>query len=316
MRTGLATVGCYCAVTLVILACIASLLTSDAGRVVVGVCAGLVALLAIVCIPHNMRVWRARRAFRKLPGGVKVQVHEAIRKAAAGNPSVTLLLPDDGPCCESQTAVLSHAGGVPYAEEGDVWPVQRGWGPAAFLLQVRIDEPDLGDLWQGRLIGVFLLPDNEPVVWSHEGPSLEKYAPIAPPVPPLGRARLRSLPAPARSKSRQIPISPTQLCRRVPEIRTLLSPFAGDVPGLLSQVLRANPYGYNLEAPDIAYQGGSPMLIQSPHRPTCSRCHRRMRFLFQFGEIIPGHQLGDDGVGYVYGCDDHPSHCKAFIDSH
>ena len=111
-------------------------------------------------------------------------------------------------------------------------------------------------------------------------------------------------------------MSPAELCDRVPEIKNLLSPFTNDVAGLLSQILRPNVYGYDLEAPEIAYQGGAPMLIQNPHDPICDHCHQRMRFLFQFGEIIPGLQLADGGVGYVYGCDDHPDHCKGFIDSH
>jgi hypothetical protein len=41
-----------------------------------------------------------------------------------------------------------------------------------------------------------------------------------------------------------------------------------------------------------------------------------MRFLFQFGDLVPGSPLGDAGVGYVYGCDGHPDDCVGFIDSH
>ena len=33
-------------------------------------------------------------------------------------------------------------------------------------------------------------------------------------------------------------------------------------------------------------------------------------------EIIPGVQMADAGVGYVYGCDAHPGRCKGFMDSH
>jgi hypothetical protein len=102
----------------------------------------------------------------------------------------------------------------------------------------------------------------------------------------------------------------------IPEIKNLLSEFTGDCSGLLSQILRPHVYGYDLKAPEIAYEGGSPTLIQNPHDPECDHCKRPMRFLFQFGEIIPGLELADAGVGYVYGCDDHPDHCKAFIDSH
>ncbi len=41
-----------------------------------------------------------------------------------------------------------------------------------------------------------------------------------------------------------------------------------------------------------------------------------MRFLLQFGEIIPDVQMGDAGVFYVYGCDLHPDNVKGFVDSH
>ena len=37
---------------------------------------------------------------------------------------------------------------------------------------------------------------------------------------------------------------------------------------------------------------------------------------FQFGEIIPDTKLGDGGVCYVHGCDDHPDRCVGFMDSH
>ena len=42
-----------------------------------------------------------------------------------------------------------------------------------------------------------------------------------------------------------------------------------------------------------------------------------MRLLFQLGELSDSELLfGDGGVCYVYGCDDHPALCEAFIDSH
>jgi hypothetical protein len=44
-------------------------------------------------------------------------------------------------------------------------------------------------------------------------------------------------------------------------------------------------------------------------------CGKTMRFLFQFGEIIPKLRLADAGVCLIYGCDEHPERCKGFIDS-
>jgi hypothetical protein len=41
-----------------------------------------------------------------------------------------------------------------------------------------------------------------------------------------------------------------------------------------------------------------------------------MRFLFQAGDVIPNYNIADAGVIYVYGCDEHPENCVAFLDSH
>ena len=109
---------------------------------------------------------------------------------------------------------------------------------------------------------------------------------------------------------------PERLCEEFPEITVPLEPYTKDFAGVLAQILRPNVYGYSLDAPDIAYIGGDPMLIQNPHDPVCDECGEPMRFLFQFGEIVPGVQMADGGVFYVYGCNDHPDSCKGFVDSH
>jgi hypothetical protein len=316
MKRHLAKIGCYSVLALVLLGSVTSLATSSGGRIILGVILGIIGLFVIVCIPHNLRIWRARKVFRSLPNEVREQVLDLIEEAAAQNPSVTYLLLDESPCSEPEAVVSSHVGGVPYAEKGETWPVYGDSNPSRFLLQVRLDEPSLGDTWQDRLIAVFLVFDAEQCVRSYEAPSLEKYEPISSPVPSFRCVRLESHAFPVSSKDEPTPMSPAQLCDHVPEITNVLSPFTKDVAGLLSQMLRPDVYGYDLAAPEIVYQGGAPMLIQNPHDPLCDHCHRPMRFLFQFGEIIPGYQLADGGVGYVYGCDDHPHHCKGFIDSH
>jgi hypothetical protein len=310
-----ANIGCYSVVAVLLIGTFAALIRSVNGRIILGIVLGLIGLVVIVCIPHNVRIRRVRKVFRNLPQNVKDMVLESIEEASAQNPSITYLLLHS-PCSEPETAVLSHVGGVPYSERGETWPVHSDSDLPRFLLQVRLDEPSLGEQWQNRLIAVFLVLDAEQIVRSYAAPSLEAYEPMSSPVPPFRCIRLRSLPFPAASKDEPIPMSPADLCDNIPEIRDLLSPFTKDCSGLLSQILRPDLYGYDLEAPEIAYQGGSPMLIQNPHDPECDHCQMRMRFLFQFGEIIPGLQLADAGVVYVYGCDRHPHHCKAFIDSH
>src|SRR5229473_4901601 len=123
---------------------------------------GILGPFALVCIPHNLRVWRVRRRYRALTREVRDQVFQLIRTAAAKGPAVIFLyLNKEFPCREPEIIILSHVGGVPYAEAGDTWPTRHG-NPdpkrhlARFLLQVRLDDPSLGQQWQGRLMVVFL----------------------------------------------------------------------------------------------------------------------------------------------------------------
>jgi len=112
-----------------------------------------------------------------------------------------------------------------------------------------------------------------------------------------------------------LPMLPAQLCDGFPEITVPLEPYTDDFDGVVAQILRPNS-GYSLDVPDIAYIGGDPMLIQNPREPVCNESGKPMRFLFQFGEVVPGVQMADAGVFYVYGCDDHPDCCKGVVDSH
>jgi hypothetical protein len=276
----------------------------------------LIGLLILVCIPHNLRIRRVRRAHKALPNEVTHQALRLIEEAAKDGPSVTFLRLDETQKCEANEVVLeSHVGGVPYAEAGDTWPVGK---PAKFLLQVRLDEPSLGDVWQDRLLTFFLVFDYEQIVRSHAMPSFDRYVPLEPsdvPGPPVSCFRLTHVRMPVESDGDKVPPSPSRLCQMVPAIPQLLNSYSNDCGGLLSQILRPNVYSYNLEDWQVAYIGGDPTLIQGPHDPSCDDCGKPMRFLFMFGEILPGMQLADGGVCCVYGCDDHPHRCKGFIDS-
>lgn len=316
MKTNLTKIGLYAVGGLFLIGILAAFVSSTNVRIFLGILAGIIGLLAIFSIPRHVRINRARKIFQTLPKNVKERVLDLIEEAAGETPLITYLLLDDQPCSQPEAPVQSHVGGLPYAESGETWPAHRNAVPRRFLLQVRLDQPSLPQQWQGRLIALYFVLDSEQIVRSYAAPSLQKYAPISSSIPPFKCVRLRSLPFPAASKDDPTPMSPARICEYIPEIQNLLSPFTRDCSGLLSQILRPNVYGYDLEAPEIAYQGGSPMLIQNPHDPACDHCKGPMRFLFQFGELIPGLQLADAGVGYVYGCDHHPDHCKAFIDSH
>ena len=285
---------------------------------ILGFVLGIVGLFVLICLPHNVRIWRVRRVYRSLPADVVDQVLHFIEQAAARGPSVTFLRLAEEVACDDAVLVRSHVGGVPYAESGDNWPQRTPEGdPAKFMLQVRLDHPALGDQWQVRLIVVFLIFDYEQVVRSYAAPSIEKSMALEAKRPPSPCVLLKPIRVPAESGAEGVlPMLPDRLCDDFPEITVPLEPYTNDFAGVLAQILRPNVYGYDLDAPRIAYVGGDPLLIQNPHDPVCDQCGKPMRFLFQFGEVVPGVQMADDGVCYVYGCDDHPGRCKGFVDSH
>jgi len=285
---------------------------------ILGFVLGIVGLFVLICLPHNVRIWQVRRVYRSLPTDVVDQVLQLIEQAAARGPSVTFLRLAEEAACGDAVLIQSHVGGVPYAESGDDWPHGTPEGdPAKFMLQVRLDEPSLGDQWQGRLLVIFLVFDYEQAVRSYAAPSIEKCTPLEAKRPPTPCVLLKPIRMPAEGGDEGVlPLPPARLGDDFPEVTVPLEPYTNDFAGVLAQILRPNVYGYDLDAPRIAYVGGDPMLIQNPHGPVCDQCGKPMRFLFQFGEVVPGVQMADDGVCYVYGCDDHPDRCKGFVDSH
>jgi len=182
--------------------------------------------------------------------------------------------------------------------------------PAKFLLQVRLDEPSLGDPWQGRLIVVFLVFDAEQAVRSYAAPCIDKYIPLGQPprhvsdCGPCGCLRKVVRMEDCRCcLTGSVTTSRDHRCRWTVQPATL----PGSWPNPSTECLRLRP-----RCPQHRLRRRrSPMLIQNPHDPVCDECGKPMRFLFQFGEVVPGVQMADDGVCYVYGCDDHPTRCKA-----
>jgi hypothetical protein len=86
-------------------------------------------------------------------------------------------------------------------------------------------------------------------------------------------------------------------------------------PGMvLSKILMAPAQTMSLSLEEAILVGGDPYFIQGPHDPKCAVCRQPMRFLFQFGDMTQNFQLGDCGIGYVYGCDTHPNRCEGFVD--
>jgi hypothetical protein len=183
-------------------------------------------------------------------------------------------------------------------------------------MQVRLDDPGLGDRWRGRLIEVFLVFDLEQVVRSYGSPDRSAFVPLQSIDPPAQCVPLRHIRLPKFRETEEGISWSEQLVRDVPRIQQILNPYSKDVEGLLAQILCPETYGYRLVEASLAFVGGNPILIQNPHEAVCDKCREPMRFLLQFGDIIPGVQLADAGVCYVYGCDQHPDLCKAYIDSH
>lgn len=273
--------------------------------------AALVILAAVVLVPHNLRMARARRAAHELPPGVRQKVLDALK--ALPVVGSRMLVPAEGPVPDPYF-LESHLGGLPYAEEGDAWPAVD---PGTFLIQVRLDHPGLGPAWQGRLVVVFLEYGEELAVRSYGAPSLAKARPLD---PPASVTTYRVVPLTAvnlpEGEEEEDGNDPALLVRKVPALTEILAPYARDVAGLVAQVLEPGRAGYSLPPESTVLVGGEPQLIQNPHEARCGACGEPMRFLFQFGEVLPGVDIADAAVSYVYGCDHHPEQCRAFLDSH
>jgi hypothetical protein len=189
----------------------------------------------------------------------------------ARGPSVTFLRLAEQATCNDAVLVQSHVGGLPYAESGDDWPQGTPEGdPAKFMLQVRLDHPGLGDQWQGRLIVAFLVFDYEQAVRCYAPPSIETYVALEAKRPPNPCILLNPVQLPAeKGEEGTSPMLPERLCNDFPELTVPPEPYTEDFAGVLAQILRPNVCGYSLDAPNIAYVGGNPMLIQNPHEPSC-----------------------------------------------
>jgi hypothetical protein len=267
---------------------------------------------------------RVQRVYRYLPDGVKLQVLQLIERAAVGRPSFTFLRIDNNrELYREELLVNSHLGGAPYAEAGEEWPTCTRAilfkSPAKFLIQVRLNEPSLGMLWQGRLLTVFFWLHSV-VVRSYALPSADRYVPLHAPSCLIPCVPLTPVRMPVHQCSdeeeKSFCISSAELCEIVPDVRQVLSPYTDDCIALLTQILHPNASFCDFTESTVAYVGGEPMHIQDPPEATCDVCNQPLRFLFQFGDIIPHIKLGDSGACYVYGCDRHPDHCKGFFESH
>lgn len=311
-------------------------MTGITGLVIIVGIGAVVFLLFIM--PHNVRAKKAREAGQQLSPKDREEILAMIREEGRARKWGILWVRAGKAPDPKDLLVGSHLVGEPYAEKGEKWPPSTppdpedpdgsSSVPAPFLLQVRLGDSALGPVWQGRLLTVFLQEDQEQIVRSYKDPDPKKYVRLEGGPEVVEAIALEELPIPMevenetpKEKDEYVEpgppdFSPRALLERVPGLKERLERHFSDAQGLLTQVLLPDCHGYDLEAPSVMYQGKEASYIQNPHEGTCKICRSPLRFLFQFGDVVPGSPLGDAGVGYVYGCDGHPDACVGYIDSH
>jgi len=280
----------------------------------------LVAITLLLSIPYNLKRRRAAADLARMPQATRRQMLALIdQHSRTGNFQLLYL-----PRAATETAVdAARVGGEPAALPNESWPSSEEDKPALFLLQLPLSAPRLPRPWQGRMLTIFLT-DHELHIRSY---------------PPEEHGNLVRLPAPAGAtlvSSRQleciavpyvplpsdpdeefeIDISVGELVDSVPTLRTELEKYTRHPNHVLSGILADDPRAFPWSEDTAVLSGGDPLLIQAPHKPTCSLCQQPMRFLLQFGDMTDDQLLGDVGVGYLYGCDEHPDRCVGFVDCH
>jgi hypothetical protein len=214
---------------------------------------------------------------------------------------------------------LARVGGEPLAAPDETWPLDDEEQPGKFLLQL----PLAGvahPVWNDRWLTVYLL-QHELYVRSYPG-AADLVAGAAPEgVTPLTARALRSLAVPTMESPGGDDDEPERetldgawLLEAVPGLEERLSALTAQPVRVLSMLLDGGHATADFDAANSILVGGVPELIQGPHEPHCETCQAPMRFLLQFSDVTDNDELGDCGVGYVYGCDAHPEHCQAFVD--
>lgn len=218
---------------------------------------------------------------------------------------------------------MARIGGVPLMHPDEAWPTDMGGAPNAFLLQLPLMAPQL-ESWKGRLIAVYLT-QHELLVKSYSEALIDELVPRANPSADLlvEPQCLQALAVPNVPVTSDAEEDEDQECEGV-DVERLVKDVKGLMPMLtaltaypelvLSKVLAGHADARSFEAEGAILVGGSPVFIQGAHEPECTICHQPMRFLFLFADVTENSELGDCGVGYIYGCDVHPEHCQGFID--
>ncbi|MGH1541204.1 MAG: hypothetical protein ACRBHB_12330 [Arenicella sp.] len=288
------------------------------GLIIAGFFAALFTLIFIFSMPEMRRKNKAKHDYDAMTLSEREDVIQTYKNFV-----------DSGLSCNSYTVLnskkttiacditCSKIGGSPYAENGDDW-IESTEESTNFCMQLKLSCPNLSNIWQGRLIVVYVV-DWEIRIKSYGEPSLEKAKNIS---------QGRNLMSEHYIGKTQVPF--TEKCdeedefgytveyalSNSKEIKVLLESHTNYPKNLLEYIL--HDVGYPVLSPiDIILEGGAPSLIQNSHEPICEHCNKEMRFLFEFGEILEDEFFfGDAGMVYIYGCDQHPENCKGFVDSH
>ncbi|HEY4262590.1 MAG TPA: hypothetical protein VGM98_20685 [Schlesneria sp.] len=281
-------------------------------------------VLGWLLILDRLRIRRVRRAYSKLTVETRDQILNLIDQAGRERFACSVLVadtPNSDPNSADVTA--TRYGGSPYAEAGETWPdVAIGKPtPADFLIQVRLDET-FSAPWVGRLVVVFNRFDVEQTVRCYAtpsaqrsitllgGPALQKEWSLLPVRIPIQIGVESSTAEPQETNPAPaglLDYDPVVLLESVPELTPLLIARTSKPADLLAAILAPNHASYGFELSDLVQLGGQPVwLIEDAGPRLCHHCGKAMRFLFQFGDLNGGIALGDAGVCYVFGCDEHP----------
>ncbi|HEY6093693.1 MAG TPA: DUF1963 domain-containing protein [Gallionellaceae bacterium] len=290
-----------------------------AGILVGSIAGTILAIIGIgwlLSIPGRRRRKQADADFQKIDENTRQELLTLIDSHSRKSEFVLLYRFNTG---TANPASMARVGGNPLARESESWPHHADGSPATFLLQLPLLAPRLPAPWQGRLIAVFLV-DYGLLIRSYDAASVPDLTALRNPQekPIVAETELQPLAIPyvpvsedEEEEDEESGFDVGQLLERVPGLKDRLGQFSEQPVALLSRLIAGNNY---LSSEDTILVGGDPQLIQNPHDAACPICQRPMRFLFQFCDVTETFALGDCGVGYVYGCDDHPEHCEGFVD--
>jgi len=294
--------------------------------VCVMILAGIAAVIYMFSLPEKRRMAAAKSDYEKATKQSIDSILEAYKSFVLSGPYCRLYgVIDDQPLSKRDDIIRSKVGGAPYAELGDQWPIgEDAECPPIFCMQLALNDSELSADWLDRLIVVFVV-DWTVVVRSYSSPDADNAIDISNGSDLFGERFLYPMKVPI-DKNLEVDedgwsdfdegFTSRYALEHSQSLKQSVMELSEQPEEFLDLVLDAA--GYPTYQPiDTIRQAKTPNLIQNPHEAICDICSQPLRFLFEFGEILEGEfTFGDAGMVYIYGCDEHPSCCKGFVDSH